>query len=103
MLPRGRGADVAATKGDGAILAPLGVGSSRIRAIEAFGVVWLPPRRTGAVPWIGALAPSAPTAATFGLFLLPGGCPWRFFLTIEEPVVAEADEESMELGFFREE
>jgi hypothetical protein len=55
------------------------------------------------MPWIGVLAPGTPTAATFGLFLLPRGCPWHFFLTIEEPVAAEADEESMELGFFREE
>jgi hypothetical protein len=50
---------------------------------------------------MGAPAPGAPTAATFGLFLLPGGRP-RHFFRAEEPAT-EADEESMKLGFFTEE
>jgi hypothetical protein len=34
------------------------------------------------------------------LFLLPGERPRRFFPAAEVPTAAEADEESMELGFF---
>jgi hypothetical protein len=76
--PKGRGADIAATKGDGIVMAPLGTGSQRIRAVEAFAVVRLPPCRAGVGLRITALALDAPTAATFGLFLLPRGRPRRF-------------------------
>jgi hypothetical protein len=94
MLPRGRGADAAAAKGVGAVRVLFSAGSQRIRAVEVFCAVRLPPCRASAAPRTGT-----PTATTFGLFLLPRECPRRFFPAAEVPTAAEADEESMELGF----
>jgi hypothetical protein len=91
MLPRGRGANIAATRGDGAVTAPLGAGFQRIRAEEALGVVRFPPCCTGAVMHRGPLALPAPTAATFSLFMLPEGWPRCFLPVADEPTAAVAD------------
>jgi hypothetical protein len=92
MLPMERGADIAATSGGGAVKAPPGAGPRRVKAEEALGAGQFSAPRAGTPMRRGPLAPGAPTAGTFGLFLLPKGHPRCFFPKPEDPAVAEEEE-----------
>jgi hypothetical protein len=100
MLPAERGADIAATSGDGAAKAPPGAGPRRVRAEEALGAARFSVPRTGALMHRGPLAPGTPTAGTFGLFLLPKGRPRRLFPGPEHPAAVEEEDGSMAHGKF---
>jgi hypothetical protein len=54
--------------------------------------------RVGASMRRGPPAPGAPTAGTFGLFLLPKGRTRRFFPEPEDPTAAEEEEGCMVQG-----
>jgi hypothetical protein len=98
MLPAERGADIAATSGEGAAKATHGAGPRRVRAEEALGVARFSPPRTDVPMHRGPPAPGAPMASIFGLFLLPRGCPRHFFPVAVDPEAAEEEEGSMALG-----
>jgi hypothetical protein len=98
MLPAERGADIAATSGDGAAQAPPGAGPRRVRAEHALGAAWFFGSRTGAPMRRGPLALGALTASAFGLFLVPKGRPRRLFPGPEDPAAEGEEDGSMEQG-----
>jgi hypothetical protein len=97
ILPAERGASVAATSG-GAFRAPPGAGPHRVKAMEVPGAMLFFAPCVGAPMRRGPPAPGAQRAGTFGLFLLPGGCPQRFAPELEDLAVAEEAEGSMARG-----
>jgi hypothetical protein len=99
MLLMGRGDDISTTRGD----ATAGATRRQIPkdwSAEALGVVRFSSHCTNTARRRGPPAPVALTAATFGFFLLPRGCPRRFLPAADEPVAVEAEDESMAPGFF---
>jgi hypothetical protein len=100
MLPAERGADIAATSGDGAARAPPGAGPQRFRALEASTAARFCLHYAGAPMRRGPLALGAPTTSSFGFFRLPGGRPRCFVPAPEDPAVVEEAEGSMVQGRF---
>jgi hypothetical protein len=98
MLPAERGANIAATSGDGAARAPHGAGPRRVKALEDPGAAQFSMPCAGAPMWRGPPTPGAPMAGFFGLFQLPGGRPRCFTPALEGLAVAEEAEGSMAQG-----
>jgi hypothetical protein len=98
MLLTERGADIAATSGDGAARAPPAVGPRRVRAKEVLVAARFSMPRASAPMRRGPPALGTLMAGTFSLFRLPRGHPQCFFPASEDPAVAEEEEGSMAQG-----